>query len=45
MICIDESKNIKSDLLEILSQRIMEIYRIISGEIEDEEFNDIGDKL
>ena len=44
-ICIDESQNIKFDLLEILSQRIMEIYRIIRGEIEDEEFNDIGDKL
>ena len=44
-ICIDESQNIKYELLEILSQRIMEIYRIIRGEIEDEEFNDIGDKL
>ena len=44
-ICIDESQNIKYELLEVLSGRIMEIYRIIRGEIEDEEFAEIGDKL
>ena len=44
-ICIDESQNIKYELLEILSGRIMEIYRIIRGEIENEEISEIGDKL
>jgi hypothetical protein len=46
-ICIDESQNIKYELLEILSGRIMEVFRAIRGEIEMEEFTEIGmaDKL
>ena len=44
-ICIDESQHIKYELLEVLAGRIMEIYRNIRGEIEDEEFSEIGDKL
>ena len=43
-ICIDKSQNIKYELLEVLAGRIMEIYRVIRGEIEEEEFGEIIDK-
>ena len=44
-ICIDQSENIKYEIFEVLAGRIMEVYRIIRGEIEDEELSEIGDKL
>ena len=40
-ICIDQSQNIKFELLEILAGKIMEIYRIVRGEIEGEDFADV----
>ena len=43
-ICIDQSQNIKFELLEILAGKIMEIYRIVRGEIEGEDFADVIDK-
>ena len=43
-LCLDRTENINKDLLEVISTRIMEVYRVIRENEEDELFVDGNDK-